>query len=270
MKRLVVLLVSMLAISVTKAYPQSISCQDAGTAIFCSNGLSAVRSGNTMFFSDGTSAITSGNTVFIQSPSQAQPQPVPITQSNSYEAGQALGNMALGVIGAVVGVVQEVKQQNKWADWCYVHPYSRGWLQGSPAFCSKDAIIDACSNVGSFSFSGYKYPWDSPHHIGWAGDELYYLPNWPHDRPEDWIKCIPDEAGHAIHEAKLWLFYKQEVSYYLRNSHPNLSQDDCIRIVNYIYGHPKDYKYINPKDHQLERKKTELFEKLYSSAKATS
>jgi hypothetical protein len=246
--------------------PFKATCRDAGTAVFCSNGLSAIRSGNTMYFSDGTSAMTSGNTVFIQSPSQAQPQPVPITQSDSYEAGQAIGNMVLGVIG----LVQEVKQQNKLADWCYVHPYSRVWLRGGPAFCSKAAILDACSNVASFDFSGYKYPLDSPHHIAWSGeDHLYYNPSWPHGSRGE-VRCVPDEAGHAVHNAKLWLFYKQEASYYLRNSHPNLSDDDSIRIVNYIYTHPRDYKYINPADHQFELKKTQLYQKLYSSAKATS
>jgi len=226
----------MLAISVIKVYPQSqISCQDYGTAVYCSNGLSAIRAGGTMYFSDGTTASTYGNTTYIQE------QPVQVTRSDDYyQAGQALGSLVLGI----VGVVQDIRRLGKWEDYCFVNPYARGWVNGSPAFCSKDAILDACSNIPSFDFSGYKNSWDSPHHIGWAGDDLIYWPSWPKKGVYDEIKCVPDVAGHAIHEAKLWLFYKQEASFYL----PGLSQDDCIRIVNYIYAHPKEYKYIKEDD----------------------
>jgi hypothetical protein len=267
----------MLVISALKVYPQSqISCQDAGTAVFCSNGLSGIRAGNSMYFSDGSSALASGNTIYFTSgtaPASISPQSVTITPSAAYAAGEALGAAVVGVVGGVASVVQDVRQLGKWQDWCFVNRYSWGEIPakleyGRVAFCSEAAILDACSNITSIDYSGYKYASDSPRRITLTAEhELEYWPNLSNGKNVgEPIKCVPDVAGNAVHRAQLWLFYKQEVSSYL----PGLSQDDCIRIVNYIYAHPKEYKYIKEDDPNKDHKKTELFKKLYRSAGAAS
>jgi hypothetical protein len=211
-----------------------VACSDYGQAIYCSNGLSAVRAANTFYFSDGTTAQSFGNTITISG------QPVEVSRSDAAAANYALGQ----AIGTVVGgVIAEVRQRRKFYRVCDVNPYARGWLNGSPAFCSEAAIVDACSNVPQFDFSGFKYAGDRPRHLSWTGTPpaatLFYLPNTPKFDGE--IECAPDVATHSTHLAKLWLVRKHEAEYYLHDSHPRLSQDDCARIVNYIYTHPEAY-----------------------------
>jgi hypothetical protein len=252
------LVVALSLVTLTVALHAQLSCLDYGSAVYCSNGLSAIRSGNMMYFSDGTTVQTFGNVVTINN------QPTEIAQTNvaaSYQAGQA--------IGAVIGsVIANVRQRRKFYRVCDVNPYAHGWLNGSPAFCSKTAILEACSNVPQLDFSGFKYAGDSPHHLSWtdsgpAGTFLY-LPNWPKSDGE--IECAPDVATHSTHLAKLWLAHKHEAEYSLRDSHPHLSEDDSARIVNYIYANPDAYdarKVVQPSA-------AKMFEKIYIAVKATS
>src|SRR5271169_773266 len=238
-----------------------VTCSDYGQAIYCSNGLSAVRAANTLYFSDGTTAQFFANTVTING------QPVVISRSNAAAADYAMGQAVGTMVGAVIA---EVRQRRKFDRVCDVNPYAWGWLNGSAAFCSKAAILDACANVPQFDFSGFKYTGDSPHHLssisspgigtGPAGT-LLYLPNWPHGF-EGEIECVPDVAAHSTHLATLWLAHKHEAENYLHDSHPRLSQDDCARIVNYIYTHPEAYK--------AGKMTAQSFEKLYVGVKATS
>ena len=100
-------IVLVLLASVARSQTQ-ISCSDYGQAIYCSNGLSAIRAENTLYFSDGTLAQTFGNTTTIQN------QPVQISSSNastSYAAGQVIGGM-------VGGIIVEVRQRRKFDRIC--------------------------------------------------------------------------------------------------------------------------------------------------------
>jgi len=254
MKTFFVLISLLLA---TFAWSQTqISCSDYGQAIYCSNGLSAIRAGNALYFSDGTTAQTFGNTTTIQN------QPVQISSSNaatSYAAGQVIG----GVVG---GIIVEVKQRRKFDRVCEVDAYARGWLSGMPAFCSREAVLDACSNITNFDFSGFKFTGDTPHHLSWstATGTLTYLPNSP--RLDGGIECIPDVAKHAVNEARLWLAHKHEVEVWAKDSHPHLSPDDCARIVNYIYAHPDSYDVRKV----AQQSAAKMFEKIYVAVKATS
>jgi len=259
MKRIAIALL-FLVIFTSAVYAQ-ISCLDYGSAVYCSNGLSAIRSGNTMYFSDGTTVQMFGNVVTINN------QTTEITQSNvaaSYQAGQAIG-------AAIGSVIADVRQRGKFDRMCDVNPYAWGWMwNGSPGFCSKAAILDACSNVPQFDFSGFKYTGDHPNHLSWViagGNDpagtLLYLPN-PH--ASNWyegeIKCTSDEAAHSVHLAQLWLGYKREVEFYLHDSHPHLSQDDSAKIINYVYDHPEAYT--------IKKRTTQMFEKIYRAVGANS
>jgi hypothetical protein len=232
-----------------------ISCSDYGRAIYCSNGLSAIRAGNALYFSDGTTALTFGNTTSIQS------RPVQISSSSvstSYAAGQVIG----GIVG---GIIVDVKQRRKFDRVCDVDVYARGWLVGMPAFCSREAVLDACSNITNFDFSGFKFTGDTPHHLSWTtAGTLTYLPNWP--RLDGGIECIPDAAKHAVNEARLWLAHKHEVVVWAKDLHPDLSQDDCARIVNYIYANPDSYNVRKAAQQSTAR----MFEKIYIAVRATT
>jgi hypothetical protein len=247
-------IVLVLLASVARSQTQ-ISCSDYGQAIYCSNGLSAIRAGNTLYFSDGTLAQTFGNTTTIQN------QPVQISSSNastSYAAGQVIGGM-------VGGIIVEVKQRRKFDRICDVDWYARGWLSGMPAFCSREAVLDACSNIANFDLSGFKFTGDTPHHLSWtSAGTLTYLPNWP--RLDGGIECIPDVAKQAVNEARLWLAHKHEVEVWAKDLHPHLSQDDCARIVNYIYAHPDSYDARKV----AQQSAAKMFEKIYVAVKATS
>ena len=257
------LVVALLFVPLTGVLHAQLSCLDYGSAVYCSNGLSAIRSGNMMYFSDGATVQTFGNIVTINN------ETTKIAQTDvaaSYQAGQAIGS-------AIGSVIATVRQRRKFYRVCDVNPYARGWLNGSPAFCSEAAISDACSNVPQFDFSGFKYAGDSPHHISWIispgigtgpAGTLLYLPNWPKSDGE--IECVPDVAMHSTHLAKLWLVHKHEAEYNLRDSHPHLSQDDSARIVNYIYANPDSYDAR--KVAQLSAAK--MFEKIYVAVRATS
>jgi hypothetical protein len=240
------------------AYGQ-ISCWDYGQAVYCSNGLSGVRSGNTLYFSDGTSAQTFGNTVTIDG------RPTEVSRSDAADA--TAGSYAMGqVIGTVVGgVVADIRHRHKFHQMCDVDPYARGWLNGMLAFCSQAAILDSCPNVPQFDFSGFKYAGDTPHHVSWdAAGTLRYLPNWP--RLDGEVECVPDVAAHSTHEAKLWLAHKREVEAALIGLHPHLSQDDCARIVNYILAHPDAYDARKI----YKGSAAEMFQKIYTTVKASS
>jgi len=254
MKPFFALLTIMLA-SVTSGQTQ-ISCSDCGQAIYCSNGLSAIRAGNALYFSDGTTALTFGNTTTIQN------QSVQISSNSvatSYAAGQIIGGM-------VGGIIVEVKQRQKFDRVCDVDTYAHGWLSGSPAFCSQAAVLDACSNITNFDFSGFKFTGDTPQHLSWtATGTLTYLPNWP--RLDGGIECVPDVVKHAVNEARLWLAHKHEVEVWSKDSHPHLSQDDCARIVNYIYAHPESY---DVKKAVRTAAALKMFEKIYVAVHATS
>jgi len=240
-----------------------VTCSDYGQAVYCSNGLSGIRAANTVYFSDGTTAQTYGNTITISG------QSVQVSRSDAAAADYAVGQ----AIGAVIGsVISEVWQRRKFYRVCDVNPFARGWLNGSPAFCSEAAIVDACSNVPQFDFSGFNYMGDSPHHLSWIASPgigtgpgqlptLLYLPNWPHGFDGE-IVCVPDVAAHSVHLAQLWLTHKNEAEYYLHNSHPHLSEADSARIVNYIYSHPETYK--------AGKMTAQSFEKLYIAVKAIS
>ncbi len=231
-----------------------ISCLDYGSAIYCSNGLSAIRSGNTMYFSDGTTVQTFGNTVTIDN------QTTKIAQSDtaaSYRAGQA--------IGAVIGsVIADVRQRRRFDQMCDVDPYSWGWMQnGSPGFCSREGIQDVCSNIANIDFDGFKYTGDHPRRLLGDGEGgLWYFAKWPARLGDKGTKCILDEAAHSTHLAQLWLEHRREVLYYLHDSHPHLSQDDSAKIINYLYNHPGAYKIKN--------RTAEMFEKMYRAAGASS
>lgn len=255
MKRTLVVLVLLAVVARPRSQTQ-ISCSDYGQAIYCSNGLSAIRAGNALYFSNGTTALTFGNTTTIQNQSV---QISPSEASTSYAAGQVIGGM-------VGGVIVEVKQRRKFDRICDVDWYARGWLSGMPAFCSREAVLDACSNIANFDFSGFKFAGDTPHRLSWntATGTLTYLPNSP--RLDGGIECIPDVARHAVNEARLWLAHKHEVEVWAKDSHPHLSQDDCARIVNYIYGNPNSYQ-VRKSGSTVSGK---MFEKIYVAVKATS
>jgi len=183
-----------------------------------------------MYFSDGTTAIQSGNTVYINENTQASQD-----YQASYAAGAALGN----VVGTVIS---DVRQRRKFDRVCDYDPYAQGWMMGRPAFCSEAAIHDACPQLSDFS--GFKYSGDSPHKITWvvpAGlgtasvGSLLYLPDWPHGNHSE--QCVPDTAGHALHEAQLWLSRFHEAQSFL----PGKGDDDVARILVWLYAHPGDY-----------------------------
>jgi hypothetical protein len=236
-----------------------ISCLDYGQAVYCSNGLSAVRSGNTLYFSDGTTAQTLGNIVTINGlPTEVSRSDAADATAGSYAMGQAIGTM----VGAVFA---DVRHRRKFYQICGVDPYARGWLNGMLAFCSQEAILDACSNVPKFDFSGFKYAGDTPHHLSWdTAGKLQYLPNWP--RLDGEVECVPDIAAHSTHEARLWLAYKREVETALVGLHPHLSQNDCARIVNYILAHPDAYDARKV----YKGLAAEMFQKIYIAVKANS
>jgi hypothetical protein len=223
----VVVLVSTLPLPL---YGQArVSCSDYGAAIYCSNGLSAIRSGNVVYFSDGTTVMQSGNSVYINENTQANQN-----YQASYAAGTALGN----VVGAVIS---DVHQHRKFERACDYDPYAHGWIMGRPAFCSEAAIRDACPQLTDFS--GFKYSGDQPHKIGWVESgglgtatvgSLVYFPAWPHGNS---VPCVADVGGHAIHEANLWLAHLREAQPFL----PSKSDDDVARILVWLYAHPGDY-----------------------------
>lgn len=70
----------------------------------------------------------------------------------------------------------------------------------------------------------------------------------------------------STHLAKLWLAHKQEAEYYLRDSHPHLSEDDSARIVNYIYANPDSYDARKV----AQRSASKMFEAIYIAVRATS
>jgi hypothetical protein len=207
-----------------------------------------------MYFSDGTTVQTFGNMVTINN------QTTEVAQSNvaaGYQAGQA--------IGAAIGfVIADVRQRRKFDRVCDVNPYAWGWMwNGSPGFCSQAGIRDVCSNIANIDFDGFKYTGDLPRRLlGDAEGGLWYFSDWPARLGDKGTKCILDEAAHSTHLAQLWLTHKHEAEYYLRDSHPHLSQDDSARIVNYIYTHPDAYKGS--------KITARMFEKLYVAVKATS
>lgn len=203
---------------------ESMSCSDYGAALYCSNGLSAIRSGNMMYFSDGTTAMLSGTCVYIKENTQASQD-----YRASYAAGAALGNL-------VGGVVSDVRQRRKFERVCEYDPYAQGWIVGRPAFCSEAAIRDACPQVTDFS--GFKYAGDTPNHLTWTqGGSLSYLPHWPHGFDGE-VACVPDHPVHAIHEAVTWLANFREAQTFL----PDKSGDEVAQVVAWLCTHPGEYE----------------------------
>jgi hypothetical protein len=183
-----------------------------------------------MYFSDGTTVMQSGNAVYINENTRANQ-----SYQASHEAGAAFGN----IVGAVI---IDVRQRRKFDRVCDHDPYAQGWIMGRPAFCSEAAIRDACPQLTDFS--GFKYSGDSPRKIGWVesaglgtatAGSLLYLPDWPHGNRSE--ACVPDTAGHALHEAQLWLSNFHEAQSFL----PGKSDDDVASVVVWLYAHADDY-----------------------------
>jgi hypothetical protein len=176
-----------------------------------------------MYFSDGTTVMQSGSNLYINNNTQAN------RDYAAYSVGQA--------VGAIVGsVIADVRDRRRFERTCDYDPYARGWVMHRPTFCSVAAIQDACPQLTDAS--GFKYAGDTPHHLTWAQDgSLSYLPNWPHGFDGE-VRCVPNVAGHATHEAAVWLANFNEARSFLAGK----TDDDAARVVVWLCTHPGDYQ----------------------------